>query len=139
MKYKLKYKDKIQDTNFCCPDSLVDDIVSSLQYTREYECIDIIAHADVITEVICTLLNTEIDGKPFKFGMVDIDGCGFDYIGEYILSIKDDLTIWVEKVWRDGKLFDTNAYITYLHADCQYQILNKLEENDNNVLIFDFE
>lgn len=135
MKYDFRNIEKIQEADFCCITSLVEDVLSAFQRIRVYETIDIIANADVITNVLRSLI---IANKEFSFGMVDIDGGGFDYTGEYVLSIDDEYKIWVEPVWREGKLINTGAYLTYLHGDCNYRIIKKLDEEDANVLIFDF-
>lgn len=143
MRYNVKDLDKIQDTDFCCPACLTEELITALQFTRDYEGIDLIADADLITEVIRILLNIEIDDIAFTLGMVEIDGVGADYTGEYVLSINDDYTIWVEPAWRnvngEEKLFDLDNYITYVHADCDSKILQKLAKEDKNVMIFDFE
>lgn len=135
MLYKIRSTDKIQDVDFYSYVELADEIIEALQLIREYETIDIIANVDVITNVLRSLI---IANKEFSFGMVDIDGGGFDYTGEYVLSIDDEYKIWVEPVWREGKLINTGAYLTYLHGDCNYRIIKKLDEEDANVLIFDF-
>ena len=143
MMYNFKNENKIKYTEFCCDHCLTEEILTALQLIREYECIDLIADADVITEVLRTLLNVEIDGEMFTLGMVDIDGGGYDYESEYTLSINDDKTIWVEPTIRyiDGKetLYDTEAYITFLYGECDSKILQKLENGKHNVVIFDFE
>jgi hypothetical protein len=143
MMYDFKNRDSIKYTEFCCEHHLTEEILTALQFTREYECIDLIADADVITEVLRTLLNVEIDGEMFTFGMVNIDGGEYDYCGEYTLSINDDKTIWIEPTIRyiDGKetLYDTEAYVTFLYGECDSKILQKLEKDKHNVVIFDFE
>lgn len=143
MMYNFKNENKIKYTEFCCEHYLTEELLTALQLIREYECIDLIADADVIIEVLRTLLNVEIDGKMFTLGMVDIDGGGYDYEKEYTLSINDDKTIWVEPTIRyiDGKetLYDTEAYITFLYGECDSKILQKLENGKHNVVIFDFE
>lgn len=135
MLYKIRSADKIQDVDFYSYVELADEIIEALQLIREYETIDIIANADVITNVLRSLI---IVNKEFSFGMVDIDGGGFDYTGEYIMSIGYDYKIWIEPIWCDNKLINSEAYITYLHGDCNYRIIKKLDEEDANVLIFDF-
>lgn len=141
--YSFKNEEKVKNIELCCEHCLVEEMINALQFARDYESIDLIADAGVVTEVLRTLLNVEVDGEMFTLGMVDIDGGSYDYDGEYTLSINDDLTIWVEPTWReiDGEttLYDTEAYITYLHGDCNFKILQKLEKDKNNVVIFDFE
>ena len=143
MMYNFKNENNIKYTEFCCNHCLTEEILTALQFTREYESIDLIANADVITEVLRTLLNVEIDGEMFTLGMVEVDGGEFDYCGEYTLSVNDDKTIWCEKTWRyidgEAKLYDTEAYVTFLYGDCDSKILQKLEKDKNNVVIFDFE
>jgi len=143
MRYNTKSYEKIQDTEFCCPMCLTEELLDSYLHLREFECIDLIANADVITEVLRVLLNSELDGEEFTLGMVNIDGVYADYLGEYIMSINEDKKIWIEPAWREIKgemqLFDTEAYITYIHGDCDSKILQKLDRQDKNVMIFDFE
>lgn len=143
MMYNFKNENKIKYTEFCCEHCLTEEILTALQFAREYECIDLIADADVITEVLRTLLNVEIDGEMFTLGRVNIDGDGYDYEKEYTLSINDNLSIWCEPTIRyiDGKetLYDTEAYVTFLYGECDSKILQKLEKDKNNVVIFDFE
>ena len=143
MMYDFKNRDSIKYIEPCCEQCLAEELITALQFAREYECIDLIADADVITEVLRTLLNVEIDGERFTIGMVTIDGGGYDYEKEYTLSINDDLSIWCEPTIRyiDGKetLYDTEAYITFIHGDCDSKILQKLEKDKHNVVIFDFE
>ena len=103
MMYDFKNGEKVKYTEFCCEHCLTEQLLTALQLIREYECIDLIADADVITEVLRTLLNVEIDGEMFTLGMVDIDGGGYDYESEYILSINDDKTVWCEKAWKIGR------------------------------------
>ena len=143
MMYNFKNEDRVKYAEFCCEHCLTEELLTALQFTRGYECIDIIANADVITEVLRTLLNVEVDGEMLTLGMVDIDGGEFDYCGEYTLSLNDDKTIWCEKTWRyiDGKetLYDTEAYVTFLYGECDSKILQKLQNGKHNVVIFDFE
>ena len=143
MMYDFKNRDSIKYTEFCCEHHLTEEILTALQFTREYECIDLIADADVITEVLRILLNVEIDGEMFTLGMVNIDGGEYDYCGEYTLTINDDKTVWIEPTIRyiDGKetLYDTEAYVTFLYGECDSKILQKLEKDKHNVVIFDFE
>lgn len=140
--YNFKSGENIKYIEPCCEHCLTEELLTALQFAREYESIDLIADADIITEVLRTLLNVEVDGEIFTLGMVNIDG-GYDYDMEHTLTINNDHTIWVEPTWRkiDGemKLYDTEAYITYLHGDCNSRILQKLEKDKNNVVIFDFE
>lgn len=142
MKY-IKNNGKTQETEFCCPSCLAEELIDALQFTREYEGIDLIAKADVITEVLRTLLSVEIDDKVFNVGVIELDGGEYDYAGEYTLTINDDYTIWIEPSWREingeMKLLNTEAYITYLSGDCDSKILQKLEKDDHNVMIFNFD
>ena len=142
MRYNFKDIDRVQETEFCCPICLTEEIITALKTTEGDGCIDLIANSDVITDVMRVLLNSEVDGEMFTLGMVNIDG-GYDYDMEHTLTINNDHTIWVEPTWRnfDGemKLYDTEAYITYVHDDCNSKILQKLNINKNRVMIFDFE
>lgn len=141
--YNFKSDNKIKYTEFCCEYCLTQEIMNALQFIREYECIDLIAEADVIIEVLGTLLNIEIDGKAFTLGMVDIDGGGHSYCREYTLSISDDFSIWVEPTWRryDGKyeLLNSESYVTFMHDYSDGDILDKLAVDGNNVIAFGFE
>ena len=143
MNYNVKDEEKVQFSEFCCPHCLTNELITALQIIRDFECIDLIADADVVTEVLRNLLNVEVNGKMFTIGMIDIDGGAYDYGMEYTLTINDDMTIWVEPTWREIKgeikLYDTDAYITYLYGDCDSSILQKLEDDNAKVMIFDFE
>lgn len=142
MRYNTKINEN-QDTEFCCPTCLTEELIDALQMTRDYECIELIACADVITELMRVLLNIVVNDNVFTLGMVNIDGNGYDYNMEYTLTINDDYSIWVEPTFReidgDLKLYNSEAYITYLCGDCNSKILKKLEDDGRNVMIFDFE
>lgn len=139
MRYDLKYSERIQETEFCCEHSLVQELLEALGNTRDYESIELLADADLITKVTRILLNIELDGIPFTFGMYDIDGEGNDYVGEYILTINDDLTIWCEPAYRNGKLISSEAFITYFHDDCNPEILEQLIDYKARVMLFNID
>jgi hypothetical protein len=143
MRYDVKDIDRVQETEFCCPVCLTEELINALQLTRDYECIDLIADADVITEVMRVLLNSEVNGEMFTLGMVNIDGGGYDYGMEYTLTINDDYTIWVEPTWRDVdgemELYNSEAFVTYVYGDCNSKILQQLNKNKNRVMIFDLD
>jgi hypothetical protein len=139
----LKMNLNIEETDICCPFCLSDAIVEKLSECDEYDGVSVYSYADVISELLKILLISEVDGKEFTFGMVDFDGQGCDYIGEYILTVSDDKSIWVEPAFRniDGKqeLFDSDSYITFVDKKCDSSILARLIGNGESVALFEFE
>lgn len=139
MRYNIKSSELIQFTEFCCPICLTRDILDTLDIIGQYECLDIYCNAELATELMRNLLSVEYNGKQFTLGMVDLDGEMVDYCDEYIFTINDDLSIWIEPAWNGDVLIDAYSKFAFVCGDCDSKILQKLEGQNNKVLIFDFE
>ena len=143
MRYNTKSFEKIQETEFCCPTCLAAELIESAQCAREFEGIELYAKADVITGVLRELLNFKVDGEFLKIGKIDIDGGEYDYCGEYLLTISDDNSIWIQEAWNtyggNCKLYDSDAYLIFVHEDCNSKILQKLQKDKKNVVLFEIE
>lgn len=137
MEYNFKTSEAVQEAEFCCGFSLVTDLLETLEHTREYESLELYANADLITEITRILLNTTVNDEPFTFGMFNIDGEGNDYFGEYVLTINDDLQLWCEPAFRDGELFNSDAFIAFVDGNCNSKILQNLNKQKSRVMIFD--
>jgi hypothetical protein len=137
MRYDCNNEEKLQYIEFGCPDCFTKELINTLKYTRDFESVSLYANADFITGVVRILLNVTVDDEPFKFGMFDIDGEGCDYCGEYVLSINDDKTIWCEKAFRDGEMFDSDSFLNFVHTDCSSEVIEYLINNDQRIMEFD--
>ena len=74
----------------------------------------------------------------FKFGFAEIDN--HEYRGEYLLSICADGFISLERmVTDDGVYLFTEGKIVFIHEDCHYKAIERLNDGYNNIVIFGFE
>lgn len=129
----------MKETNYCCIDCFMEEVFNIYGYIGEYEAISIYAHADVISEIFRELSYTYYEDEPFKLGIIDFDGGGYEYDKEYILTINDDKTIWIDPAWNDDRVIQGDSFISFVHADCNSKILLKLEEWEQKVAIFDYD
>lgn len=143
MIYKLDNYELIQDVEISCEHELVEDMIKSMMLTDEFSCVELYANADIITDVLRILLNVDMDGLMFTLGIVNIDGKGIDYDLDYVLSINTDLSVWVEPALRyvDGNLktIQSEAFLLYVHSQCNYRIIKNIHKNKDKALIFSFE
>lgn len=139
MRYNLKSSEQIQFTEFCCPVCLTRDILDTLDIIGQYECIDIYCNSELATELMRNLLSVEYNGKQFTLGMIELDGVNIDYDRDYLLSINDDLSIWIEPAWNGDVLLDADGEFAFVCGDCDAKIIQKLEDSESKVMIFDFE
>ena len=86
----------MKEKNFCCIDDFLDDLFNMYGYVNKYDCITIYANADIISEIFRCLAWITYDDEYFEIGQINFDCDGHDYDKEFILSINDDKTIWIQ-------------------------------------------
>lgn len=129
----------MKERNYCCVNQFMDDLFNIYDYIGEYESICIYAHADVISELLRELAHTYYEDEPFELGIINFDGGVYDYGKEYLLSINDDKTIWVEPCWHEDAIIYGEGFVNFVHADCNSKILLKLEDWEQKVVAFDYD
>ena len=129
----------MKEKSFCCVDEFMEDLFNTYDYIEKYECISVYAHADVISEIFRELTRTYYKGELFEFGIINFDGGGYDYDEEYLLTINGDQTVWIERALNKDKVIRGDAFINYVHADCNSKILIKLEDWEQRVIVFDYD
>ena len=130
---------KMKETNYCCIDCFMEEVFNIYGYIGEYEAISIYANADVISEIFRELAYTYYEDEPFELGIIDFDGGQYDYVREYLLTINDDKTIFIEPVWNGDVVIQGDSFINFVHADCNSKILLKLEDCEQKIAIFDYD
>lgn len=146
MKYNFKDTELLQIGDFCCEECLSDDIAQTVYNLRKYETVEVYAKAELIEKLISNLHGSFIDDNEITLGMVDFDGKGNDYVGEYCLSLTDDYTLWCEPACRlneetgEYELFNSDATLAYVYQeDCHQDLIDMLEKNEVPTLLFGFE
>lgn len=135
--------DKLSKIEVCCPMCLTEKIIEEFLDIDEFDGISVYSDADLVSELLKIFLNSEVDGYGFDLGMVEIDGQGVDYGLEYIFTINQDHTIWIEPAYRNINdkwiLFDSESTVTFVNNECNPEILHRLIQNDETVVVFEFE
>lgn len=131
--------DKVQDADFCCIHSLLDDVLGTYFTLNGYKeaTIAIVAEGYLIEDLFKLLCSVKFgDGEEFQLSYVNFDN--FDYDGEYLLTISYDYELCLEKLRTDdGAYLYTEAELIYIHEDCNYKVIERLTEGDeNHILIF---
>ncbi|HHT97420.1 MAG TPA: hypothetical protein GXZ90_05970 [Clostridiales bacterium] len=128
----------MKEKNFCCIDNFLDDLFNMYGYVNKYDCITIYANADIISEIFRSLAWITYDDEDFEIGQINFDCDGHDYDKEFILSINDDKTIWIQPAWDGCVVTKGCGIVNYIHADCNSKILIELENCKQKVAIFDY-
>lgn len=139
MEYNFRDKEKIQFSEYCCISCLTDDILGAFETVGVSENMTVYAKANVITELIRELLSSQYDGENFKLGMITFDGLECDYVGEYVLTISDDLSVWVQRAFYDNGNFAFGGdKFAFVSGDCDSRVIQELEKRKVRTMIFDF-
>lgn len=138
MKYNF---DKIQNTDFCCIYSLIEDVMESYIELNEDDDITVSVIADQYLSQDLFRLLSQIqfqDGCRFDFGYVEFND--YEYGDEYIVSLTFDGKLSCEKLRNDGECLYCEAGLIYIQEDLNSDVFMKMTEYDeNNILIFGFE
>ena len=130
----------IPTKEYCCPVCLTGDILEALMECDEYESVSVYADADLISDLLKILLTSTVDDREFRIGVIDFDAEGFDYELEYVLTINEDFSLWIEPAYRlvNGKwtLFNSESYITFVDDGCDLEVIKKLQSNKEDYLVF---
>jgi len=131
--------DKVQEADFCCIRSFLNDALSTFFTLNDYKdaTVAIVAEGYLIEDLFKLLCSVKFgDGEEFQLSYVDFDN--FDYDGEYLLTISYDYELCLEKLRTDnGAYLYTEAELIYIHEDCNYKVIERLTEyDDNHILIF---
>jgi hypothetical protein len=139
----LKYNfDRIQDTDFCCIYSLIDDIIESYIELNEDDdnTVSVIADQYLAQDLFRLISQIEFkDGCRVDFGYVEFDD--YEYGDEYIVSLMFDGRLSCEKLRTDnGECLYCEAGLIYIQEDLDSNVFIKMTEYaENNILIFGFD
>jgi hypothetical protein len=127
----------IQDMDFCCSNSLLEHAIDNLEFGNEFSSVAIVGDKFLISELLRYISRIEIDGLEFEYVLLDLDT--YDYEDLYYFVISGNMEINIEKaLYEDTYLLTEEEYI-YIQADCNSKILRRLDDGENNIIIFDFE
>jgi len=125
--------------DICCEDCLFDELLEKAESLGKNEGLTFIAKRDLVAFVIESFIKQD----EYSLGVINFEGCDFDYFDEYVVSINDDKTIWCEPAIRHGEVFtytcdygDT-AYV--YQGDVRQEIIDRLLDDKANVVLFGFE
>lgn len=127
--------EKLDVYDFCCEDCLLEDMLCKLNESKdEYASVSLFAKADMIQYML-----RELMAKGFEIGLVDFDGCGYDYNNTYILTTCKDNKIWIEPAYIDGKPISGESEYAYIYQeDCDQDIIDRALESNESVILFGF-
>lgn len=129
------YEDlKIKD--FCCEYALLDEIVEKAYNLRRGHTVDVVAKAELINFLFIELVQSEDFGVAF----VEFDNTSLNNDEIYVLTIDDDLNIWIEECVRDGKPVTISSTYLYFYEDDVLQCV--IDENIDEAIfpiLFGFE
>lgn len=132
----FKNSNEIEVKNYCNIDCLVSKTINKLLFLEcndEYKCVGILTNSEMTEQLIKKYLELEIEEDVnnhvcFKIGLIDFNP--EDYFGEYIISLTNDLKLWVEPAIRNIKGEEKYVYsefnVAYIYEDCNYKILNSV-------------
>lgn len=141
---KLTYNfDKVQDESFCCLESFLDSVMyeyDRLQNSNSFDIsVTVVAKGELAQEVFRRLFSYTDDCGDYVFqcGFIEMDRIEYD--DEYFIVLSYDNTIFVEKMVTDsGAYLLTESEMIFIHGDCNYRALERLDDGVNNIVIFDF-
>lgn len=138
MKYNF---DRIQDAYYCCEACFLENALNEYNnLDADYKAIVIVARDYLAHDLFRTLseVRCECGDRMFDFGFVEFNN--FEYGGEYIITIAHDGAISLEQMITDeGIYLLTEGEIVFIHEDCNYKAIDRLNNGDNNIVIFGFD
>lgn len=104
----------IKTKNYNSTDDFIYDVLGEYEKCEEFDCVNIVAHYDVIIDILNQLVKTtDFELSNIRINDAEIDG----YADEYILSISDDGEIWCQEAKYDTEYISVED-VTFVHSDC---------------------
>lgn len=136
---------KVQDTNFCCLECLIGDMIEVLDLGNDVnKSVTVVGDEFLIQDLLRTFANIELgDGDRFNFELIDLDTVSYSDL--YYFSVTNDMDIYIEKAWHpknewhDAGYLYTEGDIVYIEESCNSAVFRKLNDGENNIVIFGFE
>lgn len=94
---------------------------------EHFEGVSVVGHYEVISEVLNYLVkNTNLEMYDINLCPSEING----YYDEYILSVDQDGDIWCQEAKYEGRYFQTEKEIIFVHSDVnsKFAVTNKGQE-----------
>lgn len=133
---KYKKQETVQDTTFSCLEELKCDIIENLLSTPDkYRSLAIIINIDSGEKLIRALFNSDVNGFKFRFHY-DFEEEDLSQERLIILELDSDGYIWIEKA-HENYFYETDFF--YIDADINSFWLQKLDNGENDILIFDMD
>ena len=125
--------------DICCEDCLFDELLEKAESLGKNEGFTFFAKRDLVAFIIESFVKQD----EYSLGVINFEGCDFDYFDEYVVSIDDDKTIWCEPAIRHSEVYTYNCDygdIAYVYqGDVRQEIIDRLLDDKANVVLFGFE
>lgn len=133
---------KVQDADFCCKFCFLNNVMSEFEQLEsdDYASVVVIANEDLAHDLFRELseVRCECGDRIFGYGFVNFDN--YEYEGEYIISISSDFTLSIEPMVTDtGDYLYSEGEIIFIHEDCDYKVIERLNDGENKIVIFSFD
>ena len=133
-KMKYKMQDKVQETTFSCLEELKCDIIENLLLTPEdFRGIAVIIKSDLAEKLLIKLLDADINGFSLR-PHPDFESEDLSKEENVIIELTNEGYIFVEKA-NLSTYFETD--FVYLDIDVNSKWLQKFQEYENDILLFD--
>ena len=135
--------DKVQDAGFCCVHCFLNCVMAEFEdlNPNSFQTITIAVKEDLAQEIFRELSEAKCECGEHIFNYGYVHYTNFDYKGEYLISLSNsDNELFIEQMITDkGDYLYADGEITFIHEDCNYRAIERLNSGYNNIVIFGFD